>query len=329
MSQRHRRLFHVLDPRQFDRALLDDLCALSTRLRRHARSRLGARSLQTLLPHKRAMLYFTQPSTRTFLSFDNACHLLGVRTSEIRDPAISSEVKGETFEDSIRTFSSYVDVIIMRTHEAGMAAQSAALMDRIKRPVPIINAGSGRDQHPTQALLDIHTLERSFGRRGGIDGKTIGLMGDLRRGRTARSLAYLMKNYRDVRLVFIAPDDFRMGSDIKAHLREHGLPFHETRELGSVIGDLDAIYVTRLQTEHDVGDESKGYEHARYRIGPEQLPALRSDAVIMHPLPRGPEIDPAIDADPRAMYWRQERNGMWMRVALLVKIFEVEDELPP
>ena len=328
LNQRNDRLFHVLDPRQFDRALLDDLCALTTRLRQHAKSRLGARSLQTLLPHKRAMLYFTQPSTRTFLSFDNACHLLGVRTSEIRDPSISSEVKGETFEDSIRTFSSYVDVIIMRTHQAGMAAQSAALMDRIERPVPIVNAGSGRDQHPTQALLDIYTLERSFERRGGIDGKTIGLMGDLRRGRTARSLAYLMKNYRDVRLVFIAPDDFAMGGDIREHLREHRIPFDETQDLGSVIGDLDAVYVTRLQTEHDVGEESKGFEHARFRIGPEQLPALRPDTVIMHPLPRGPEIDPAIDADPRAMYWRQERNGMWMRVALLVKIFEVEDELP-
>ena len=328
LNQRNDRLFHVLDPRQFDRALLDDLCALTTRLRQHAKSRLGARSLQTLLPHKRAMLYFTQPSTRTFLSFDNACHLLGIRTSEIRDPSISSEVKGETFEDSIRTFSSYVDVIIMRTHHAGMAAQSAALMDRIERPVPIVNAGSGPDQHPTQALLDIYTLERSFERRGGIDGKTIGLMGDLRRGRTARSLAYLMTNYRDARLVFIAPDDFAMGGDIKEHLREHGIPFDETPDLGSVIGDLDAVYVTRLQTEHDVGEESKGFEHARFRIGPEQLPALRSDAVIMHPLPRGPEIDPAIDADPRAMYWRQERNGMWMRVALLVKIFEVEDELP-
>ena len=328
LNQRNDRLFHVLDPRQFDRALLDDLCALTTRLRQHAKSRLGARSLQTLLPHKRAMLYFTQPSTRTFLSFDNACHLLGIRTSEIRDPSISSEVKGETFEDSIRTFSSYVDVIIMRTHEAGMAAQSAALMDGIERPVPIVNAGSGKDQHPTQALLDIYTLERSFEHRGGIDGRTIGLMGDLRRGRTARSLAYLMKNYRGVRLVFIAPDAFAMGADIKEHLRDHGIPFHETDKLDSVIGDLDAVYVTRLQTEHDVGEESKGFEHARFRIGREQLPALRPDAVIMHPLPRGPEIDPAIDSDPRAMYWRQERNGMWMRVALLVKIFEVEDELP-
>ena len=328
MSQRRDRLFHVLDPRQFDRALLDDLCALTTRLRQHAKTSPGARSLQTALLDKRAMLYFTQPSTRTFLSFNNACHLLGIRTSEIRDPSISSEVKGESFEDSIRTFSSYVDLIIMRTRGEGMAAQSAALMDRIERPVPIINAGGGQDQHPTQALLDVYTLERSFESRGGIDGKTIGLMGDLRRGRTARSLAYLMKNYRDVRIVFIAPAAFMMGDDIREHLREHRILCEETNDLASVIGDLDAIYVTRLQTEHDIGEESKSFEHARFRIGPEQLPALKHDAVIMHPLPRGPELDPAIDGDPRAVYWRQERNGMWVRVALLAKIFGVEDHLP-
>ena len=237
-------------------------------------------------------------------------------------------MKGETFKDSIRTFSSYVDMIIMRTNKAGMALQSAELMDSIKRPVPIINAGSGKDQHPTQALLDVYTLERSFEHQGGIDGKTIGLMGDLRRGRTVRSLTYLMKNYRGVRLVFIAPDNFTMGDDIKEHLREHAITFHETSDLNSVIGDLNAIYVTRLQTEHDIDEESKNFNHAQFQIGPEQLPALRSDAVIMHPLPRGPELDPIVDQDPRAMYWRQERNGMWIRAALLVKIFGVESEIP-
>jgi len=320
LSQRHRRLFHVLDPRQFDRALLDDLCALSTRLRRHARSRLGARSLQTLLPHKRAMLYFTQPSTRTFLSFDNACHLLGVRTSEIRDPAISSEVKGETFEDSIRTFSSYVDVIIMRTHEAGMAAQSAALMDRIERPVPIINAGSGRDQHPTQALLDIYTLDRSFAARGGIEGKTIGMMGDLARGRTARSLCHLLRHYPGVRIGFLSPPEFRMRGDIRSLLANHGIEFEETDSPGDILPELDALYLTRLQSEYDGPGETARFDHARFRLGPDELRRMKSDAIIMHPLPRGPELDLRVDEDPRAMYWRQERNGMWVRVALLIRI---------
>jgi aspartate carbamoyltransferase catalytic subunit len=321
------RLFHVLDPRQFCRPLLDELCALTTRVRTIAKSQQGARSLQTLLANKRAMLYFTQPSTRTFLSFNNACHVLGIRTSEIRDPSISSEVKGESFEDSIRTFSSYVDVIIMRTWGEGMAAQSAALMDRIRRPVPIINAGSGKDQHPTQALLDIYTLERSFEHRGGIDSKVIGLMGDLKRGRTARSLAYLMKNYSDVRLVFIAPETFRMESPLKEHLRDNGIEYYETADLLEVISELDAVYVTRLQAEYDTAGESKVFDHARFTIGLEEMKKLKADAIVMHPLPRGPELDPQVDSDPRAMYWRQERNGMWMRAALLMKIFGVEKAL--
>ena len=135
-------LFHVIDARVFDRVQLDDLCDLTTRVRLLAKHPDGARFLLGLLPDRRAMLYFVQPSTRTFLSFNNACHVLGIRTSEIRDPATSSEVKGESFEDSIRTFSSYVDVIVMRTPDSGKAARAAELMNRIPRPVPIINAGS-------------------------------------------------------------------------------------------------------------------------------------------------------------------------------------------
>jgi aspartate carbamoyltransferase catalytic subunit len=320
-------LFHVLDTRGFNRALLDHLCALTTRVRSLAKTDDGARALQMLMPQKRAMLYFPQPSTRTFLSFNNACHLLGIRTSEIRDPATSSEVKGESFDDSIRTFSSYVDVIIMRTPEAGYAARAAAQMDHIARPVPIINAGSGKDQHPSQALLDIYTLERSFALRGGIDGKTIGMMGDLRRGRTVRSLCGLMKNYRDVRLVFIAPERFAMERDVKDQLAREAIPFRETERLADVLPELDALYVTRMQTEWDVAGESSAMDYRQFSLNPDNLTQLRRDAVIMHPLPRGPEIDPAVDEDPRAMYWRQERNGMWMRVALLIKIFRQEDRL--
>jgi len=277
-----------------------------------------------LLPDRRAMLYFVQPSTRTFLSFSNACHVLGIRTSEIRDPSTSSEVKGESFEDSIRTFSSYVDVIVMRTPDPGKAARAATLMNRIPRPVPIINAGSGQDQHPTQALLDIYTLERSFEHRGGIDGKVIGLMGDLKRGRTVRSLCYLMKNYRDVRLVMIAPQQFAIEPDIKEHLREQGVTFVEDLPLSQALPDLDAIYVTRMQSEWDTAGETGQVDYREYSITPENVGAMKPDAVIMHPLPRGPEIHPAVDDDPRAVYWRQERNGMWMRAAILLKLFQAD-----
>lgn len=321
------KLFHILDPRQFSRQQLDQLCRLCTRVRGLAKTKEGARMLQTMLPHKRAMLYFTQPSTRTFLSFSNACHVLGIRTSEIRDPSTSSEVKGESFEDSIRTFSSYVDMIIMRTWGEGMAHTSASLMDRINRPIPIINAGSGRDQHPTQALLDIYTLERSFEARGGIDGKTIALMGDLKRGRTARSLAYLMEQYNDVKVMMIAPDAFQMDADVIEHLERNGLRCLQTENLEEVLPQLDAIYVTRLQAEYDSEEESASFDHSKYRIGPDELSRMNEDAVIMHPLPRGPELSPEVDTDPRAMYWRQERNGMWMRVALLMTIFGAEKEV--
>lgn len=321
------RLYHVIDAQGFDRALLDELCELTTQARNIAKAPGGSAALQALLPQARAMLYFPQPSTRTFLSFNNACHILGMRTSEIRDPATSSEVKGESFDDSIRTFSSYVDIIIMRTPEAGYAARAAAQMDRIPRPVPIVNAGSGKDQHPTQALLDIYTLERSLAERGGIDGKVIAMMGDLRRGRTVRSLCGLMRNYRDVRLVLVAPDAFAMEDDIRQQLHEHGIPFVETTRLAEVLPEIDAIYVTRMQTEWDTADESSGMDYAQFSINPANLSLLKPEAVIMHPLPRGPEIDPAVDRDPRAMYWRQERNGMWMRVAILLKIFRLEDRI--
>ena len=320
-------LFHVVDTRQFDRPMLDRLCRLATHVRALAKTKAGAQELQALAPDRRAMLYFTQPSTRTFLSFNSACHILGMQTSEIRSPSISSEVKGETFEDSIRTFSSYADVIIMRTPEGGKAARAAELMDSIARPVPVINAGSGPDQHPTQALLDIYTLERSFERRGGIDGKTIAMMGDLRRGRTVRSLSYLMKNYSQVRLRFVAPPGYEIRRDILEHLEVHGVAYQSTSRLEEVIGELDALYVTRLQSEYDDSDQPGKADYAAYSIGPEQLKKFPADAIVMHPLPRGPELDPAIDNDPRVMYWRQERNGMWMRVALLAAIFELDGSL--
>jgi aspartate carbamoyltransferase catalytic subunit len=193
--------------------------------------------------------------------------------------------------------------------------------------VPVINAGSGSDQHPTQALLDIYTLQRSFEETGGIDGKVIGMMGDLKRGRTVRSLCCLMKNYRGVRLVFIAPEQFAMAADVKSHLDEHHIPYTETTRLDDALPALDAIYVTRMQTEWDTAGESHNFDLSRFSIGGAELARLKRDAIIMHPLPRGREIDPAVDQDPRAMYWRQERNGMWMRAAVLIKIFAAEGRI--
>ena len=215
----------------------------------------------------------------------------------------------------------------MRTWEEGLAARSAELMDRIPRPVPIVNAGSGKDLHPTQALLDIYTLERSFEQNDGINGKTIGMMGDLKRGRTVRSLCYLMKNYRDVKLVFIAPDPFTISDDVKTFLDQHGIPYRETDQLHDALPGLDAIYITRLQSEYDKPGEAYSVDFTRFSFGSEELDRLKPDAIVMHPLPRGRELHPDVDSDPRAMYWRQERNGMWMRAALIAKIFQSDQAI--
>lgn len=320
-------LFHVLMAQQFDRETLDELCELTTIIRTVAKAKEGLDFLRTLLSHRRVMLYFTQPSTRTYLSFENACHILGAQTSDIRDPSTSSEYKGESRDDAIRTLSSYVDMIIMRTNQEGLAAETAEKLSKTERPLPIINAGSGKDQHPTQALLDVYTLHRSFEERGGIDGKTLVMVGDLQRGRTVRSLAYLMKNYRDAKLIFVAPPGLTMGEDLKDFLNKREIPWQEHNRLKDVIPEADAVYMTRIQDEHDVDGESQFIDLANFTFHYEYLELLKQDAIIMHPMPRRDEIDRRIDSDPRALYWRQARNGMWMRTAVIASVFEIDGHI--
>jgi len=320
-------IYHVIMAQQFDRAFLDEICNLATKIRQISKSNEGSRFLLSLLQGRRAMLYFVQPSTRTFLSFMSACQILGMQCSEVRDTSTSSEVKGESPEDTVRTFSSYVDLIIMRYPEPGFAERIAFLLNQSGRPVPVINAGSGPDQHPTQALLDIYTLHRSFEDYGGIDGKRIALVGDLKRGRTVRSLAYLMKNYEGVKLYFVSPPELRMGEDLKAYLRENRVEFEEVEDLAEVISLVDAVYMTRIQDEYDVAGESKKIDYSRYHFKKDYLKLLKSNAIIMHPLPRRKELPPEIDEDRRAVYWRQVRNGMWVRVALIAKIFRKDKEI--
>ncbi len=318
---------HILSSSQFDRPFLDYMCLLTDTIRRFDKSKEGLMYLQGLLAHKRAMLYFTQPSTRTFLSFQTACQIVGVSTNEIRDSSTSSERKGESIEDSLRTFSSYVDIIIMRTPLPGFCDRIAAMLNETDRPVPIINAGSGPDEHPTQALLDIYTLNRSFIRQGGIDGKTITMVGDLKRGRTIRSLSWLLTNYKDVKIIFASPPEFRIGDDLRHKLTQKGVCFEETDQLEDALRTTDAVYMTRVQDEYDQAGESKKVDSSRFHLKHHHLKLMKETAVIMHPLPRREELDIAIDNDPRAKYWRQERNGMWTRVALLTKIFGVDRKI--
>jgi len=327
---RNGRLYDMIISQQLTRQILEDIYQLTNKLRQVSKSKAGSVFLQGLLCHKRAMLYFTQPSSRTYLSFENACHILGMRTTEIRDPRVSSEVKGESFDDSLRTFSSYTDLIIMRHVGANMAERAAWLLNTYSnRPVPVINGGSGNDQHPTQAILDVYTLQRSFENEGGLDGKTILMCGDLKRGRTVRSLSYLMKNFEGVRIIFAAPEPFQMKEDVLDFLERQGIPYTlETRALQNVLPEAHAIYMTRIQDEHDeVVGESSRVDTSKFKLGLVDMPMIKSSAIIMHPFPRRDEIEVTIDPDPRAIYWRQERNGMWTRAALIAYIFHADEEI--
>lgn len=367
--QRGDRLRHVIFSGQFSVDQLDDLASTADMIRLLSKSRSGQDFLRNLAAHKRVMLYFTQPSTRTFLSFMAACQVLGMTCNEVRDPSTSSETKGETRFDSIRMFSSYFDLIIMRSPIARLAESCAYLMNDLERTgsrsVPIINAGSGADEHPTQALLDIYTLQRTFNFENpndspggdklerlrqtpgyenltkGLAGKTYGFCGDIGRGRTVRSLAMLLAEYENVRLVFIAPDNSKlsMREDLRQRLRDRNVTVHEVDSFESpldgkpAIEQLDALYMTRVQKEHDTPEDAKSYagiDFNKYCLTPSLVQRMRSYAPILHPFPRDQhfgEIPQEIDSDPRAMYFRQARNGMWIRAALLAHILDVDNQI--
>ncbi len=320
--------FHTLFAQQFSRALLERLCTLATRIRRIAKRREGALFLASLLCHKRAMLYFSQPSSRTFLSHLSACEILGMRTGSVRDASTSSELKGESKEDSVRTFSSYFDLVIMRSPSRGLAERMAWVLGNSERRIPIINAGSGKDQHPTQALLDVYTLFRSFEEQGGIDGKTVVFVGDLLRGRTVRSLSYLLTRFRDVRQIFVAPPELQIKEDILRMLREKGIAHEVSGDLRRWLPEADAVYMTRIQDEWDTASgESARIDTSAFKIGLPEAALMKPTAAILHPLPRRDEISTDLDNDPRAKYWRQMRNGMWIRAALIAATFGKEAEI--
>jgi len=298
------RLRHVIESQQFSRRLLEELFDRTDEVREdphRAAGRLQGRVMAAL---------FYEPSTRTRLSFESAMLRLGGRTMGTDNAReFSSVAKGETLEDTIRIVAGYADVIVLRHHEEGAARRAAAVSD-----VPVINAGDGRGQHPTQSLLDLYTIRDELGR---LDGVRVAMVGDLANGRTVRSLAYLLSKYRDVEVWFVAPQQVAMGRDIKDHLDEHGVPWHETGDLEAVLPQVDVVYQTRIQKERFADEESYRRVRGVFVIGPETMRRLRPDAIVMHPLPRLDEIDPAVDADPRAAYFRQARNGVQVRMALL------------
>jgi aspartate carbamoyltransferase catalytic subunit len=363
--QRDGRLRHVIFSQQFDRGILERIGQITTKMRELGETRDGLGFLSERLRCKRAMLYFTQASTRTFLSFMAACQILGMTCNEIRDASVSSEAKGESPLDSIRMFSSYFDVIIMRARYPDFAEACAYLMSDLdrrsdsdrhgQRGVPIVNGGSGADEHPTQALLDVYTMQRHFSfeskkdssrrrrfdeiRRKykdltkGLDGKVYCFCGDIGRGRTVRSLATLLaKCYENLKMVFIYPPHpkLALSSDLRDYLLERRVKVYEGHDLQEVIGDIDVLYMTRIQHEHDRDDRYDPGTLKNCQLRPEQAAAMKEYAAIMHPFPRNgrdPEIPFEIDDDPRAMYFEQSHNGMWVRAALLSYLFNVDGEI--
>lgn len=327
--------FHVVLAQQFSRETVEELCQSADMIRSIAASRQGSQFLRTLLSHRRAMLYFIQPSTRTFLSFTAACQVIGMPYNEVRDRSTSSEIKGESEDDTIRVLSQYFDLIIMRHPNEGFAEHVAHLLNKMPRSIPLINGGSGKDQHPTQALLDIYTLSRCFTdstaqpieRRylGNVfSGKTIAFVGDLKRGRTVRSLTYLLCRYPGVRLIYVSPPELQLGDDILEYVSRHGIEHEVSDDLRRHIGDLDAVYMTRLQDEYDVDGESSAIDYYAYSLTRDMAKDFKPNLAILHPLPRRGELDQELDALPQAKYWDQVRNGMWVRAALISSIFNVD-----
>jgi len=321
------RLQHVMLSHQFSISLMEELFDIADHVKEMTRKPNGIEFLKSLLCHKKAMLYFTQPSTRTFLSFLTACQMVGMDTGEVRDPSLSSEYKGESQEDGVRVFSSYFDMIIMRDPKPGFCEYMAYLLDSTGRSVPIMNGGSGKDQHPTQALLDLYTMHRSFQKTGGIPKKRYAFVGDLLRGRAVRSSVMLLSQYKDVEMEFIAPSSFQIAEDLEEYLLSQDVNIHKTDNLESVISNVDCIYMTRIQDEYDLSGESNLIDYSKYSLTPDNVSRMKKDSIILHPLPRRHEISPEVDADPRAMYWRQLRNGVYIRAALLLYVFNVAHRL--
>ena len=322
---------HILSDSQFTKNQILYIHKLTNKIRGIAKNKNGILYLKSLLSHKRAILHFTQASTRTFLSFQSACQILGMDTMEIRDPKVSSEAKGEKVEDAIRTFSSYSDLIIMRSKSPGLCQKVALMLDKTNRPVPIINAGSGADEHPTQAILDIYTFISWFNsKKTNIENKTFCFIGDLKRGRTVRSLVRLLTLFDKINFIFISPEEFRIKDDLKKLLRDNNCNFKETNRMNESIADADAIYITRVQDEYDLDDDKKinnQIDISHFNFKKEHLRLIKKNCAIAHPFPRRNELSHDVDLDPRALYWRQARNGMWVRVALISKILDIDDKI--
>lgn len=262
-----------------------------------------------------ATLFF-EPSTRTRLSFEAAMFELGGNVLGFSEAASSSAAKGESVADTAKTVSCYSNIIAMRHPKEG-----APLVASMNATVPVINAGDGGHNHPTQTLADLLTIQREKGR---LNNLTVGLCGDLKFGRTVHSLVEAMSRYEGVKFVFISPEELKVPSYVKQGLKDKGIAYEQTTDLEAVMPELDILYMTRVQRERFFNEEDYLRLKDSYILTPDKLTNAKKDLAILHPLPRVNEIAVAIDDDPRACYFRQVLNGKYMRMALILKLLEVK-----
>ncbi|MBE7011481.1 MAG: aspartate carbamoyltransferase [Ruminococcaceae bacterium] len=267
--------------------------------------------------YKKLATLFFEPSTRTRLSFEAAMMELGGNVIGFSDANSSSSAKGESVSDTIRVVGCYADIIAMRHPKEG-----APYAASFKTEVPIINAGDGGHNHPTQTLADLLTIKREKGR---VDNLTVGLCGDLKFGRTVHSLINAMSRYENIKFVLISPEELALPDYVKKDVIEkNNIPYVETRSLEEAMGDIDILYMTRVQKERFFNEADYIRLKDSYILTPDKLETAKADLVIMHPLPRVNEIDTKVDDDPRACYFKQVLNGKYMRMALILKLLEVE-----
>ena len=265
---------------------------------------------------KLATLFF-EPSTRTRLSFEAAMYELGGNVLSVADAKSSSAAKGESIADTVKVMSCYADIIAMRHPKEG-----APYVASLNASVPVINAGDGGHNHPTQTLADLLTISREKGR---FNDLTVGFCGDLKFGRTVHSLIQALSRYDNVKFVLISPDELKLPSYIKNDvIKANNLEYVQTTDLEKVMPELDVLYMTRVQKERFFNEEDYLRLKDSYILTPDKLINAKSDLSILHPLPRVNEISVAVDKDPRACYFRQALNGKYMRMALILKLLEVE-----
>ena len=297
----------ILSVSQFDQESLNSIFGVAHEMRILVERFGGAELLQG----KILANLFYEPSTRTSSSFTAAMQRLGGQVIPINNVQYSSVSKGESLPDTIRTLECYADVIVIRHPEVGAAATAAYYAEK-----PVINAGDGVGEHPTQALLDLFTVQEELQR---IDGLTVVMVGDLRFGRTVHSLTKLLLNY-NVTFVFVSPQILRIPADILEAVEASGHSYRQVEDLHNVIGEADVLYMTRVQKERFTNlaeyDRVKDY----YVVEPQLMELAKENMIVMHPLPRVGEISYAMDDDPRAAYFRQMRNGMYIRMALLAAL---------